>query len=275
MGWRDFLNAFKGSSVLLLVRSRTQPDKATEVSDDEPLPVRVVGGSSGGGGGSDPDSAREATLQAVRDRLPVPPTAILGRQTLTLTNAPQSLNVPTGATGADFGVRGGSASVAFAAPAPTATTGRLLPDGGSWHLEAYELSALRAVIASGAPVLDVTYVGPTSIGGSGSEGTTPQPFTSRDILATAGTQTVTDTFTLSAGQTLSATPLALWFGPLRGQLQWQSGGQWYTDWDFTLSRSSTSSNFQSFHTGIFRFLLDWTPADGSEAQTTGIHVERG
>ncbi|WP_288481026.1 hypothetical protein [uncultured Deinococcus sp.] len=145
-------------------------------SSYKPVTESMLANSGSTGGGSDPASAREATLGEVRDRLRVLPTTILGRQTLTLTDIAQALTVPAGATGATIGVRGGSASVACAAPAPTATSGLLWSDGSSWGLEAYELVSLRAVIATGAPVLDVTYVGTTPVGGTGTgNGTTPAP----------------------------------------------------------------------------------------------------
>ena len=103
----------------------------------------VTGGAGGGTGGG-------ATTQGL-----VP----LSRQTLTLTAAAQGLTVPTGAVAARISVRGGNASVAVTTPAPTATDGDLWPDGSMWELAQAELTPFRAVIASGVPVLNITYLG--------------------------------------------------------------------------------------------------------------------
>ena len=64
-----------------------------------------------------------------------------------------------GAVAARISVRGGSASVAVVEPAPTATEGDLWADGTMWKLTLDELAGFRAVVASGAPVLQITYLG--------------------------------------------------------------------------------------------------------------------
>lgn len=67
---RSLENLFKGpQAVLPMTRSKDDPHMAVPVTADDPLPVTVVGGSVGGGGTvqADPDSAREVTLQQVRD----------------------------------------------------------------------------------------------------------------------------------------------------------------------------------------------------------------
>ena len=138
---RSLENLFRGQAVLLTTRSKTDPQMAVPVTPDDPLPVTVVGGSVGGGGAAQAD--------------PVP----LSRQSLTLTSAAQGLTAPAGAVGARLSVRGGSASVAVTAPAPTASEGDLWPDGSMWELGQGELAGFRAVVASGAPVLHITYLG--------------------------------------------------------------------------------------------------------------------
>lgn len=157
MEWRDFLNAFKGNSVLLLVRSRTHPNKATEVSDDEPLPVRVVGGSSGGGGGSDPDSAREATLGQVRDAvqplatqagyegLHIRPPQIIGCSTSSMSVTATPENIPTNTLFDEATVHVVSGAVRRSiGGGPTAQT-VLLSEGDSEDIEGAELLAYRVV----------------------------------------------------------------------------------------------------------------------------------
>lgn len=63
---RSLENLFRGQAVLLTTRSKDDPHMAVPVTSDNPLPVTVLDGSVGGGaGGTDPDSAREATLQEV------------------------------------------------------------------------------------------------------------------------------------------------------------------------------------------------------------------
>lgn len=157
MGWRDFLNAFKGSSVLLLVRSRTQPDKATEVSDDEPLPVRVVGGSSGGGGGSDPDSAREATLGQVRDAvqplatqagdegLHVRPPLVVGCSTSVRTITASAENIPINGLAAEATVHVVSGAVRRSIGGEPSAQTPLLSVGDSEEIRGAELLAYRVV----------------------------------------------------------------------------------------------------------------------------------
>ena len=180
---RSLENLFKGSqAVLPMTRSKDDPAMAVPVTADDPLPVTVVGGSVGGGGTvqADPESAREATQQQVlahmqaangnsfvlarqaleeglRVRSADPPP--LSRQTLALTDAAQGLMLPAGAVAARISVRGGSASVAVVEPAPTATEGDLWADGTMWKLTLDELAGFRAVVASGAPVLQITYLG--------------------------------------------------------------------------------------------------------------------
>lgn len=83
----------------------------------------------------------------------------LSRQTLTLTGAAQGLTVPPDALAARISVRGGDASVAYASPDPTPDSGDLWAEGSLWELAETELSAVRAVSASGSPVLQVTYLG--------------------------------------------------------------------------------------------------------------------
>ena len=100
--------------------------------------------------------------QALNEGVHVRPTPVLvplSRQTLALTAAAQGLTVPAGATAARISVRGGSASVAVTAPAPTATEGDLWADGSMWELSQPELAGFRAVIAAGAPALQITYLG--------------------------------------------------------------------------------------------------------------------
>ena len=138
---RSLENLFRGQAVLLTTRSKDDPNMAVPVTSDNPLPVVLAGGSAGGTGGTSGT-----------------PT-ILSRQTLTLTASAQGLTVPAGATAARISVRGGSASVAVTAPAPTATEGDLWPDGSMWELGQSELNGFRAVPASGAPVLSITYLG--------------------------------------------------------------------------------------------------------------------
>ena len=143
---RSLENLFRGpQAVLPMTRSKDDPAQAVPVTPDNPLPVTVVGGSTGGGTGGTSGT----------------PT-ILSRQTLTLTASAQGLTVPAGATAARISVRGGNASVAVTAPAPTATEGDLWPDGSMWELGQDELMGFRAVVASGAPVLQVTYLGVSS-----------------------------------------------------------------------------------------------------------------
>lgn len=181
---RSLENLFRGpQAVLPMTRSKDDPAQAVPVTPDNPLPVTVVGGSTGGGGTvqADPESAREATQQQILTHMqaangnsyalanqalneglhvrPAPTLVPLSRQTLTLTAAAQGLTVPTGATAARISVRGGNASVAVTVPAPTATEGDLWPDGSMWELGQDELAGFRAVIASGSPVLQVTYLG--------------------------------------------------------------------------------------------------------------------
>lgn len=139
---RSLENLFRGQAVLLTTRSKDDPNMAVPVTPDNPLPVTVLDGSVGGGAGGTSGT----------------PT-ILSRQTLTLTASAQGLTVPAGATAARISVRGGNASVAVTTPAPTASEGDLWPDGSMWELNKNELAGFRAVIASGGPVLQVTYLG--------------------------------------------------------------------------------------------------------------------
>lgn len=64
---RSLENLFRGQAVLLTTRSKDDPKMAVPVTSDDPLPVVLAGGSAGSTGSTDPDSAREATLQQVRD----------------------------------------------------------------------------------------------------------------------------------------------------------------------------------------------------------------
>ena len=105
--------------------------------------------------------ANQALNEGVHVR-PAPPLAPVSRQTLALSDRAQGLTVPASATAARISVRGGNASVAVTAPAPTASEGDLWPDGSMWELGQGELSGFRAVVASGAPVLQVTYLGVSS-----------------------------------------------------------------------------------------------------------------
>ncbi|GGI75470.1 hypothetical protein [Deinococcus wulumuqiensis] len=64
---RSLENLFRGQAVLLTTRSKDDPHMAVPVTSDDPLPVVLAGGSAGGTGSADTDSAREVTLQQVRD----------------------------------------------------------------------------------------------------------------------------------------------------------------------------------------------------------------
>ncbi|WP_339096178.1 hypothetical protein WDJ50_02495 [Deinococcus sp. VB142] len=66
---RSLENLFRGQAVLLTTRSKDDPNMAVPVTSDDPLPVVLAGGSAGSTGSTDPDSAREATLQQVRDAI--------------------------------------------------------------------------------------------------------------------------------------------------------------------------------------------------------------
>lgn len=141
---RDLANLFNYSGVLLATRSRTDLTKAVPVTSDDPLPIVIIRdetGSAGSGGFAlVPMSGDEA------------------RETIPLTNVAQGLTIPAGALAARISVRGGSASVAYATPAPTASTGDLWPDGSLWQLDQAEMGVFRAVLASGASALNVTYL---------------------------------------------------------------------------------------------------------------------
>lgn len=152
----DFLTSLKARALLYFVGD---DDTFRPVSRSNPVPVEVTNLSSGGGG-SDPASAREVTLGQVRDRLPANRAGrVIGRQILPLSAVAQGLTLPAGAIAAEIGVSGGTARVAIASPDPTATAGRVWGDGTGWRLHDYELTPFRAIIASGAPVLDITYLG--------------------------------------------------------------------------------------------------------------------
>ncbi|WP_034382927.1 hypothetical protein [Deinococcus sp. YIM 77859] len=94
--------------------------------------------------------------------MPRHPESVAGlpaRTSLVLTDQAQGLpDIPEGATAARIAVEGGVARVATAAPEPTANDGERWGDGSVWQISGRDdLLALRAVTASGAPKLSITY----------------------------------------------------------------------------------------------------------------------
>lgn len=79
--------------------------------------------------------------------------------TLTLDGTARAPAWPAGTLGARIGISGGSARVAVSNPAPTATEGLLWADGSTWELSQGEIAGFRAILASGAPVLDIQPLG--------------------------------------------------------------------------------------------------------------------
>lgn len=79
--------------------------------------------------------------------------------TLALDGNAKAPTWPTGTLGARIGVSGGSARVAVSNPAPTATTGLLWADGTVWELTQGDIAGFKAILASGAAVLDIQPLG--------------------------------------------------------------------------------------------------------------------